>query len=422
MVYDENRATITTSTRTAPALETHLQTAGIKASPSEFHGRFHAGNIYEQDIKALFGFCQSRPTFQIPDASHLIMPTRINSETTISGKENLLEAATRAFLAQKFNWIKTFRAAVLGFLQDRTARILEFGPEYCVPPTLLRRLNRQVTHFDLEESIRASVSGATGPDAPSLVSENDIAVIGMACNVAGAQDVGEYWKIMLDGKSQHRELIPNDRFVMESTYRPQEKGDDKKKWYGNFIDDTAVFDHKFFKKSPREALHMDPQQRLILQTAYQAVAQSGYYFQSDRNKSTSNRRIGCYIGSVTNDYEYNISHTTPNAFSATGALRSYIAGKVSHFFGWTGPAMTLDTACSASTVAIDLACQAILSGECSEALYVRYPYSVTSLVLNMLTVGMLSQGRWNKPLQYATVLPELGCWVVSQSDWTMQTV
>lgn len=379
VMYDDNRATITTSARTAPALATHLETVGIKASQSEFHGRFHAERIYEGDIQELFSFCQSRPTFQIPDASHLIVPTRINSETTISGQKSLIEAATRAFLSQQFNWIKTFRSAVVGCLQDRTAHIIEFGPEHCTPPTLLRRLNRQVTHFDLEESIITSLGGIPGPNAAPLVGENDIAVIGMACNVAGAQDVGEYWKIILDGKSQHRELIPNDRFVMESTYRPHGEKDDIKKWYANFIDDTAVFDHKFFKKSPREALHMDPQQRLILQTAYQAVAQSGYYFHSNRNKSTSSRRIGCYIGSVTNDYEYNISHTIPNAFSATGALRSYIAGKVSHFFGWTGPAMTLDTACSASTVAIDLACQAILSGECSEALYVCNQSSITSL-------------------------------------------
>lgn len=373
VIYDDNRATITTSMRTAAALATHLESAGIKANPSEFHGRFHAGSIYEQDIQALLSFCHARPTFQIPDASHLVMLTRINSETSIGGQVNLIEAAVRAFLAQQFNWIKTFRAAALSCLQDRTARVMEFGPESCVPPTLLRRLNQQVTHFDLQKSLRTSPGGDLDPDAPPLVSSNDIAVIGMACTVAGAQDVGEYWKIMLDGTSQHRELVPNDRFIMESTYRPHMAGDEKKKWYGNFIDDTSVFDHKFFKKSPREALHMDPQQRLILQTAYQAVAQSGYYFQPAGDKSTSTPRIGCYIGSVTNDYEYNISHEVPNAFSATGALRSYIAGKVSHFFGWTGPAMTLDTACSASTVAIDLACQAILSDECSAALYVFSP-------------------------------------------------
>jgi len=127
---------------------------------------------------------------------------------------------------------------------------------------------------------------------------------------------------------------------------------------------------------------MDPQQRLILQAAYQAVAQSGYY-----HKSGLDNRIGCYIGVVANDYENNISHTSPNAFSATGALRSYIAGKVSHYFGWTGPGMTVDTACSASTVAMDLACQAILSGDCSAALVGGTNFYSTPMFFQNLAAG-----------------------------------
>ena len=133
--------------------------------------------------------------------------------------------------------------------------------------------------------------------------------------------------------------------------------------YGNLIKDYDAFDHKFFRRPPREVLHMDPQQRFMLQVAYQAVAQSGYY-----QKSGLDKHIGCYLGMVGSDYENNVSHVHPNAFSATGALRSYISGKVSHYFGWTGPGMTVDTACSASTVAINLACQAILNGDCSAAL------------------------------------------------------
>jgi acyl transferase domain-containing protein len=138
---------------------------------------------------------------------------------------------------------------------------------------------------------------------------------------------------------------------------------------------------------------MDPQQRLILQTAYQAVAQSGYYHNYD-----SDKRIGCYIGLVANDYENNISHTTPNAFSATGALRSYVAGKVSHYFGWTGPGMTLDTACSASTVAITLACQSILSGECSAALAGGTNFYSTPMFFQNLAAGsFLSPSGQCKP-------------------------
>ncbi|QUC19081.1 uncharacterized protein UV8b_03322 [Ustilaginoidea virens] len=381
VLYDDNRATVTTSTRTVAALRSHLQSSGVTTNDTEFHGRFHAGSLYGSDLEQLLSFCKTRPAFQLAHASRLVLPTRINSETVLSGRENPVEAASRAFVVQQFDWIRTFRAAVSGSLQNRASRVIEFGPERCVPPTLLRRLNNQVTHFDFESGVSSSRRKQSARTAPAIA-DNDVAVIGMACSVAGAQDVDQYWDLLLEGRSQHRELVPNDRFVMESAFRPHESGNDKKKWFGNFLDDHDAFDCRFFKKSPREALHMDPQQRLILQTAYQAVAQSGYY-----HRRRVNRRIGCYIGCVANDYENNISHTTPTAFSATGALRSYIAGKVSHYFGWTGPGMTLDTACSASTVAIDLACKSILSGDCVAALAGGTNFYSTPMFFQNLAAG-----------------------------------
>lgn len=385
VMYDENRVTVTTSTRTAAALKNHLQSVGITANETEFHGRFHSGQLYETELEALLLYCRRFPTFQLPDASCVVLPSRVNSDDIITSQESLLEVSSRAFLVSQFDWIKTFRSAVSSALQNRASRVIEFGPERCVPPTLLRRLNSQVTHFDFAESLKTTRKNP-GQDLPAGVAENDIAVIGMACKVAGADDVEEYWKILLEGKSQHKELLPNERFVMETPFRPFEAGDEKKKWFGNFIGDHDAFDYKFFKKSPREALHMDPQQRLMLQAAYQAVAHSGYY-NVNVHGSTPANKVGCYIGVVANDYENNISHTSPIAFSATGALRSYIAGKVSHFFGWTGPAMTVDTACSASTVAIDLACKAILSGECSAALAGGTNFYSTPMFFQNLAAG-----------------------------------
>lgn len=123
--------------------------------------------------------------------------------------------------------------------------------------------------------------------------------------------------------------------------------DKSRKWYANFIRDPDAFDHRFFKKSPREMMLADPQQRWMTQIAYQAVEQSRY-FQSD----SAERHIGCYIGVGSIDYENNIACHPANAFSATGNLKSFVAGKISHWFGWTGPSMTIDTACSASAVAI----------------------------------------------------------------------
>ena len=300
--------------------------------------------------------------FQLPDTSCILLPTRVNSETIIAGQDSLLEVASKAFLKEQFNWIRTFRSAASGLLRDRSARVLEFGPERCVPPTLLRRLSSQVIHFDFERSIISPEEDVSlSADQPSSFGD-DVAIIGMACNVSGAEDLPEFWKIILEGKSQHQELTSNGRFVMETSHRPIQPGDNRK-WYGNLIEDVDAFDYRFFRKNIRESVQMDPQQRLLLQAAYQAVAQSGYYQTSGLDK-----RIGCFMGMVGTDYENNISHHLPNAFSATGALRSYISGKVSHYFGWTGPGMTVDTACSASTVAIHQACKAILGGECSAAL------------------------------------------------------
>ncbi|KAK8075465.1 Type I Polyketide synthases (Type I PKS) [Apiospora hydei] len=381
VLYDDNRATVTAPTRTVAALKSDLQAAGVGVNEAEFHGRFHAGPLYESDLELFFAFCKKNPTFQLPSASCLVLPTRVNSERCLVGSVVLLEVATRAFLVEQFNWIKTFRAAVSSVLLDRNARVVEFGPERCIPPTLLRRLQGQITHFDFEKATSTIKAGARRGAIPG-VAENDVAVIGMSCSVAGASDLEEYWKILLEGKSQHKELLPNDRFVMETQFRPFKDGDNEKKWFGNFLDDYDAFDHRFFRKSPREVLHMDPQQRLILQAAYQAVAQSGYY-----HTAKPNSRIGCYIGVVANDYENNIACTKPTAFSATGALRSYIAGKVSHYFGWTGPGMTLDTACSASTVAIDLACRAILSGDCTAALAGGTNFYTTPMFFQNLAAG-----------------------------------
>lgn len=99
---------------------------------------------------------------------------------------------------------------------------------------------------------------------------------------------------------------------------------------------------------------MDPQQRLALQVAYEAVESSGY---CSLPTSDQERDIGCYLGVGAVDYEGNVASENANAFSATGTLRAFIPGRISHYFGWTGPSMTFDTACSSSAVAISAACK-----------------------------------------------------------------
>ncbi|RAH41341.1 ketoacyl-synt-domain-containing protein [Aspergillus brunneoviolaceus CBS 621.78] len=188
---------------------------------------------------------------------------------------------------------------------------------------------------------------------------NDIAVVGYSLKVAGADDAEEFWNLLCTAESQHRE-VPLDKIPFESYWR---KIDPNRRWYGNFLNDSSAFDHKFFKKSPREVASQDPQQRLMMEVAYQAVQQSGYFSLHD-----TDQHVGCYLGVCNSDYETNVACHEPNAFTTTGNLRSFIAGKISHYFGWTGPSMTLDSGCSTAAVSVHMACQAILAGECTAAL------------------------------------------------------
>ena len=268
---------------------------------------------------------------------------------------------------EQSDWHSVFTKLQASVLTHDDSWIVSFGPERCVPAVLARKLGPrliQAADFDVATKPGLSLDLLT-PESPidntneKVPSDNAIAVIGMSCQVPGATDLEGFWELLRDGQSQHIE-VPSHRFSIETAWREL---DPKRKWYGNFIQDHDAFDHKFFKKSPREMESTDPQHRLMLQVAYQTVEQSGYFRSDNPDKS-----IGCYIGVGLTDYENNIACYPANAYSATGNLRSFAAGKISHYFGWTGPGLTIDTACSSSAVAVHTACRAIIGGECNAAL------------------------------------------------------
>lgn len=191
--------------------------------------------------------------------------------------------------------------------------------------------------------------------------ESDIAIIGMACRLPGANTVSDYWELLCAGESMHRK-VPPTKFLQDDRGRLGHAG---VTFWGNFLDDPAGFDHQFFNLSSREATSMDPQQRLVLQVAYEAVEAAGYFNESSEARPAD---VGVYLGVGAVDYQSNVASHPSTAFSALGTLRAFISGRVSHHFGWTGPSLTYDTACSSSAVAVHSACKALISGECSAAL------------------------------------------------------
>ncbi|NQZ12423.1 MAG: type I polyketide synthase, partial [Algicola sp.] len=140
------------------------------------------------------------------------------------------------------------------------------------------------------------------------------------------------------------------------------------KYRGGFLTDVDKFDSLFFNISPREAQYLDPQERLFLETAYEAIEDAGYYPQN-LVREHEPRKIGVYVGAVWAMYQMigvdakpQGQNLNPNSFLWS------IANRVSYWMNLTGPSLTLDTACSSSLTAVHLACEAINNNECIGAI------------------------------------------------------
>ncbi|WP_338682040.1 amino acid adenylation domain-containing protein [Streptomyces acidiscabies] len=205
--------------------------------------------------------------------------------------------------------------------------------------------------------------GGARPDGPSDLSDDDIVIVGVSGRYPGADDLREFWRNLRDGVDSVAE-IPGDRWDHARWFDSDRDavGKSYSKW-GGFLRDVERFDPLFFRMSQVEAEHIDPQERIFLETVWHLLEDAGV-----TRSALAGTRTGVFVGMMYGHYQlYGVEEALRGEGAATSSSYASVANRVSYFFDLDGPSVGLDTMCSSSLTAIHLAAQAIRAGDCDAA-------------------------------------------------------
>lgn len=246
------------------------------------------------------------------------------------------------------------------------------------------------SRFSSEQQVVDALSKASQllSDARRRRSE-PIAVIGMGCRFPGAADLDSFWQLLDRGECAISR-VPKDRWdaAAWTSSHPKTPGKIITDRAG-FIDDVDQFDSRFFEITRREASSLDPQHRLLLETAWRTLEHAGVPVES-----TFGQRNGIFVGICSSDYLALLNRSDPSsidAYCGTGNAHGTAAGRLSYFLKWQGPSMAIDTACSSSLVALHHAIASLRNDDCQMALVAGVNLILTpNLSINLSQAGMLS--------------------------------
>jgi len=241
---------------------------------------------------------------------------------------------------------------------------------------LTELLARPVSPIDIWQNptINSLVRALINPEAEAegsveghtAVPSESIAIIGVGCRLPGdVNGPDALWEFLTERRSAVT-TVPEDRWQAFDDGAPHtaQALAETTRW-GSFLGDIAGFDADFFGITPREANFIDPQQRLMLEVAVEALEHAGIPADSLQRSQT-----GVFVGACASEYGFLASRdlSQVEAWTGTGGALSIIANRLSYFLDLRGPSLTIDTACSSSLVAVHLACQSLRAGQSDLAL------------------------------------------------------
>src|SRR5256714_711870 len=210
------------------------------------------------------------------------------------------------------------------------------------------------------------VTGSASQSAPAeqltAMQKERIAIIGVGCRFpGGVTSKDSLWKLLVEGREGIIE-VPPDRWNVERYYDAEPGVAGKSIAYrGGFIDNIDQFDPQFFGISPREAPYVDPQHRLLLETAWEAIEDAGLVLDFERGAD-----LGVFVGISHNDYQgiqsTGFDHFSIGPHTPTGSAHSIAANRISYCLNLRGPSVAMDTACSSALTAVHAACEHIWAG------------------------------------------------------------
>ncbi|MEP7308970.1 MAG: MupA/Atu3671 family FMN-dependent luciferase-like monooxygenase [Acidobacteriota bacterium] len=358
----------------AVAEEFELQVHTVALLPPFGLPKTSSGKVQHGECRARFerNALEIAGTWTVPTAGAVVVTRPVAATAAIAGDDLR-------------RWIVDAIAARTGLRRheiDTTVSFSSFGLDSMLVVEISRELgawlSREVSptllydHPTIDALCR-HLSGeapatSVSPVQPSATAQDAFAIVGIGCRFPGrVSDLPSFWKLLRDGVDAIRE-VPADRWDCSASYDadPSTPGTANTR-FGGFVDDVDGFDPQFFGLSPREAVAMDPQQRILLEVAWEALEDAALAPSSLAGSDT-----GVFVGISTNDYATLQRSAEDRArtqiYEGTGNAFSAAAGRLSYLLGLQGPSLAVDTACSSSLVAVHLACRSLQSRECDLAL------------------------------------------------------